>query len=529
MNLVSRLGCLFAEFVTRFSGRKFLKHVLLFGIIPYLPALAVAYFWPIKPVVPRAVIPYSDEFRVLQFSPDSKWLLSTLPASTSPGYPKDWMDGVKVFQPIRIWDVERGNLRFSYVEHMEDVFQIRFSPDGKVLGLHSKGTLQLLDMDSGREVASLRAEKPSDVLGRFAFTPDGKSLAIEYYNDHKLDCEDHHIKLWHIASQQERGRLTGDFWIGMIFSPDGRRVCTHSPKDGRILLWQISDDGSATLIQEHGPKGGAVSPDLNIVATRNERAHIELWNLSTFQLRHTIHLVEPVDRWPHSVGFTPNGKMLVGDQKVLNGPAWTTVWDVASTPRRKGLFADAFVSSDAEWIAIRTEEGARFINLAKADDLYVNEFSPVGYGFLHSVVFSPDNKTAAIARLYRETKANFLEKWLPDKWNPFYTASLTGGRPYVSLRDVETNRELYAFEECDQAVFSPNGKVLATLHTSPKSGWTLHDAIQLWDLPSGNTQREVLNLAISVWLSSLVLICLLRMAAWYRRTKRGTDLCKIVP
>jgi WD40 repeat protein len=537
MKMFCRLGYLFSDFVTRLSWRKFLKNLLLFGIIPYLPALAVAYFWPIKPVIPRAAFPFPGVCCLLQFSPDSKCLMAARRAQMWPAHPERWTDGEKA-GPIRIWDVDQGIERFSVADNWDMIWKILFSPDGRFVAARGSGGLKLWDTLSGKEVADLKPDQAYD-FGHFAFSPNGQLLLIDEYESGTYYTKEHRIKLWHIGTQQETERISGDF-ESMVFSPDGNRIGT-SVRGGLIRLWQEGDDGSFTLIGKQGVRANPIvlSPALNTAACAtfwDQPDHIQLWDLSTLQIRHRI-FYDRMETHPGSLSFTPDGKTLVGFQSGhrRGSPSWTTVWDVSATPHRKGVFADAEVSPDGNWVAIRTELSARFISLAKADDLHINEAPPSSYnsGWRLPVTFSPDSKTATIEGLYHEKKGTWLDKWLPQWLNPFYTPPSPGsGRPYVSLREVATNRELYAFEECDHAVFSPDGKVLATLHTipsTPAKPWPQDHTIKLWDLPIRNTQREILCLAISVWLSSLVLICLLRMAAWYRRTKQGTESCKIVP
>src|SRR5262249_36595741 len=76
----------------------------------------------------------------------------------------------------RLWGLASGNGRIRR-RHRETILRVGFSRDGKLLASLGRGekTLRLWDAATGKEVRELRG--PDCVLGAFAFSPDGKTLA----------------------------------------------------------------------------------------------------------------------------------------------------------------------------------------------------------------------------------------------------------------------------------------------------------------------------------------------------------------
>ena len=111
-------------------------------------------------------------------------------------------------------------------EHMGWVFQVGFSPDGKLLATASRdNTMKLWDVRTRQQVGELRGHKLA--VDTFAFAPDGRTLATGSY--------DNTIKLWDVASNSELRTLRGHegFVLSVAFAPDGRRLASGGT-DARV-------------------------------------------------------------------------------------------------------------------------------------------------------------------------------------------------------------------------------------------------------------------------------------------------------
>ena len=101
----------------------------------------------------------------------------------------------------------------------------------KDLKVEASAKLQLWDVASGQEVASLKA--PGRAVTKVAFSRDGKLLAT--------GSNDNSITIWDVAAQRELRTLTGHAAAieSMDFSPDNRLLATAG-EDGATFLWDTS-------------------------------------------------------------------------------------------------------------------------------------------------------------------------------------------------------------------------------------------------------------------------------------------------
>jgi len=104
-----------------------------------------------------------------------------------------------------------------------------FSPDGKTLAVGGRG-IKLWSVATNLETRSLASEAAIESL---AFSPDSKTIAS--------GNGDYTIKLWDIATGEERPAFTGHTGSvsSVAFSPDGRTLVSGS-EDGTIKLWDIT-------------------------------------------------------------------------------------------------------------------------------------------------------------------------------------------------------------------------------------------------------------------------------------------------
>jgi WD40 repeat protein len=113
----------------------------------------------------------------LTFSPNGRWLL----ASSAREY--------------RIWEVGSWKLTRQIpteYELIESEHPADYSPDSKLLALvRELQIVQLLDAETGIELARLRAPEPSNILW-VKFSPDGRRLVVAPRN--------HNVQVWDLPA-----------------------------------------------------------------------------------------------------------------------------------------------------------------------------------------------------------------------------------------------------------------------------------------------------------------------------------------
>ncbi len=175
---------------------------------------------------------------------------------------------------IIFWDTASARQSQEITSPVGTVWSLAFSPDGKTLAVGSwKGGIALLDPTQGSVRASLDVPKPevwSDIIWSLTFTPDGNTLISA--------GQDTHVKLWDVATGQEKGVLKGHSKpvCRIRLSPDGKLLATAA-MDHTVRLWNLSDGKLVKTLQSFG----GVFPRIAFAGAENYLAiadgrHIEL-------------------------------------------------------------------------------------------------------------------------------------------------------------------------------------------------------------------------------------------------------------
>jgi RNA polymerase sigma factor (sigma-70 family) len=171
----------------------------------------------------------------MSLSPNGKHLAVGLESET---------DGA---QSVQIWDLETGQLlRECRDTGRQQYLNVRFSPDGKMLGSYSypAKAVYLWDPATGREIR--RWPVASKVYSCFTFSPDSKTLIV---GDMRT------IHFWDIATGTEVQRIGNHPGVSvyrLALTPDGKILATqealeHDPgaeprdmRDNKVHLWDAA-------------------------------------------------------------------------------------------------------------------------------------------------------------------------------------------------------------------------------------------------------------------------------------------------
>jgi WD40 repeat protein len=229
------------------------------------------------------------DFNSIVFSPDSRLLASArtiwdvetrqvLHGLDSRGFrPAFSPDGAWLAvggeQPIKIWDVDSGQLMRTFATQAGDTsFSLVFSPDGTLLAESGNDRkVTIWDVASGRVAHNLTHGTQGDVHD-LAFSPDGQWLVTA--------GTDNTVRLWDVVSGQELQIMSHNSGLyGVTFSPDGKIIASASC-DRKVRLWEAASGKLLTNLS-HGDEVTAVafSPDGTQLASAAYDQYLYLWGI----------------------------------------------------------------------------------------------------------------------------------------------------------------------------------------------------------------------------------------------------------
>jgi WD40 repeat protein len=258
--------------------------------------------------------------------------------------------------------------------HLEGIFGVAFSPDGKHLASGGdEGEIVIWDTATWREVRKLEADPSGskghreDVWG-LGFSPDSRLLASASH--------DETVRIWEVDTGKPRLVLKGhSFHVwGVAFSPDGKRLASAggtSDENGRfsageLKVWEAAT-GRAILnlkVPAFRAYDVAFSPDGKRLASAWEDKTVKVWDVATGQelFALTGHRGEV-----NVVAWSPDG------MRLASGSADKTVrlWDVATRQQIRtfaGHHGVAF-SGDGKLLVTGGAEGVVLRDAANGNEL----------------------------------------------------------------------------------------------------------------------------------------------------------------
>jgi WD40 repeat protein/tRNA A-37 threonylcarbamoyl transferase component Bud32 len=300
--------------------------------------------------------PPSDQVWTAGFSPDGRKLAFGTSAPLG-----GW---------LHLRDVEDGQESVNRLWFPRPVRHLAFSPDGRILATGNGGRgVFLWDVTAGRNRAVL-----SDRLAAFcfAFSADGRTLAVGYADASSPKPLPAPIKLWDVVEEKVRTVLEGHEGgiYSLAYSRDGGRIVSGSG-DGTVRLWDAGTGEVRNVL--HGHKGRvrcvAFSPDERTIASGGSDGTVRLWDAAQGRERATLR------GFPGeilSLAFSPDGRTLATGSKKNQIFGEVKLWDPVAGQERATLpghlswvVAVAF-SPDGTLLA-SASSGDRKVILWKAD------------------------------------------------------------------------------------------------------------------------------------------------------------------
>lgn len=277
-------------------------------------------------------------------SPDSKFLVAT-------GDTND----------VRVFDLS-GSTPTQRTERQESIHRFAFTPDGKTLAGRGNDSTYIWDINAERiKKRTVIRHTGANALGPVAISTDGKLLAQSFHNV---------AAVWNLSKDEPsvldifKTEVGADHGSKMVFLPNSRTLAIGT-ESGVVQLVEVTD--KMTLKKSFGGHSKRIS-HLNVSADRKSMVchsyvdgTAQFWDLSGSEPAKgkLLQLESPMQI--HSLELSPDGRTLV--TRVANVPKFGQqywLWEIAGSEiKRKavwdngkdfGLFPPAY-SPDSRFVA----------------------------------------------------------------------------------------------------------------------------------------------------------------------------------
>lgn len=418
--------------------------------------------WTIETSVPRCVAEEAN----MSLNPD-RTLMAT-----------GGIDGM-----IRIYDVETARLRKAYALHDTQINSLTWSPDGNLVASRSGGelvqslgygTILIWEPDTGRVVSSL----PKSIYADFAWSPDGKILAIAGDKLRTWQRDSGDVKEWKLAPRM------GNKSRSIAWSPDGNSLAIMY-YDSRVEVWDVNSTERLAQLKapfEHGCL--QFSPDGKQLAGCCDFAFkpIAVWSTDDWKLTSFDNVKT------YSLLWTSDSRQLVVGDVDSNTAARIRLLDLETRKLGRPTYLDGsmYPPSDLAWSAHenelivgsvhyyrarladqggapimiqRNQRGAGSMTWSPAGDRLVHTARP-GFSNWYAGAFNSWDLVSCGVDAIKPYVAAELKISSPSSWSPDGKYVLVGNQKKFSLFDRELRNVI---------VEIPSSSVITSYAWSPDS------------------------------------------------------------
>lgn len=303
-------------------------------------------------------------------------------------------------------------------------------------------------------------QPPVGAVLSLAFSPNSKVLA--------LGCSGNPIGLWSVDDGTLLGTLPfGSPAEGVTFHPNGNTLIAVSGNYPKFSLWDINRQVQIKWVNVpigHQPYRVVITPTGQTIATGSLDGHIFFWNWSngdptlrsTLTAHHTLVL---------GLAFSPDGSYLAsgaGDGEVC---IWRVGFDLVPELHAKivtgGSVEQVSFNGDGTMVTAVSRDDGKLYLINVGDGRVIAKLSEPLLATdeqMFAGAFAPTEQLIAACQSSAANANAFLEFWDAS------TQALLMAKPLFN---------------CDKVQFSPDGRVLLVIVTSP----TGPDIPTIWGIP----------------------------------------------
>jgi WD40 repeat protein len=248
-----------------------------------------------------AILAHPDVVRVLDFSPDSSWLVS----------------GCNQDESLHIWNVATARHERTFTGPGAIPQAIAVSPNGaRIAAANADGSASIMESATGEQVHAFRIARRDGEKKALAYSPDGRLLAGTGEEGRQID-------VWDTRNYHRSARLTGHTGVvySVAFNGDGRLLASASG-DRTVRVWDLPAAKCVAILAGHTDEvfSAIFHPDGKRLASAGRDRAIWLWDLATGQ---EVARLEGHTNFVFSLAFSPDGTSLASG----SGDGTVRIWD----------------------------------------------------------------------------------------------------------------------------------------------------------------------------------------------------------
>jgi WD40 repeat protein len=252
---------------------------------------------------------------------------------------------------------------------------------------------------------------------------------------------------------------------------------------------------------------------------------IQLWDLETGEEKARIVHAD-ADTHLQSLNFSQKGRFLMGTNGGGTQLTWQFkhfIWDTQADLQAVNVFPNTpHISPCNRWILSWDGSGGDVWDAGQrrkqADLRHAGDDDWGSHGLYNGqrlyssrYQFSPDGQLVLVTGLEARANIPLLQAVVAGQWKKINSSeSYAVGR----LWDVDRAEEIMTFRDCNRAIFSPDGRTLATLHGDQR--------LHLWTVPAPRPYGPILALTTATW--GLILFACCRVRRRFQRWRRSTTI-----